>query len=160
ALSSASRAAASSSAPARTRRRAMPVMPTRLAFTAAFIPSHPSSRSRPTVAHVPGAALLSSGAAKPKPARQGLEPAGGEGRGEAGAGPWVGPGSPVKGAGLGLAQIHRVEVHERAHPAWMQHALHLSAQRGDVHRSEEHTSELQSREKLVCRLLLQKTKPP
>src|SRR5690606_6644498 len=65
ALSSASRAAASSSAPSRTRRRAMPVMPTRLAFTAAFIPSHPSSRSRPTVAHVPGAALL--GAVGPAP---------------------------------------------------------------------------------------------
>src|SRR5690606_41828156 len=27
-------------------------------------------------------------------------------------------------------------------------------------RSEEHTSELQSRENLVCRLLLEKTKPP
>src|SRR5690606_40728377 len=28
----------------------------------------------------------------------------------------------------------------------------------DVHRSEEHTSELQSRENLVCRLLLEKKK--
>src|SRR5690606_41791931 len=28
----------------------------------------------------------------------------------------------------------------------------------EVHRSEEHTSELQSRENLVCRLLLEKTK--
>src|SRR3712207_7182311 len=28
----------------------------------------------------------------------------------------------------------------------------------DVHRSEEHTSELQSRQYLVCRLLLEKTK--
>src|SRR5690606_42166048 len=31
-------------------------------------------------------------------------------------------------------------------------------QRGEVLRSEEHTSELQSREKLVCRLLLEKKK--
>src|SRR5690606_24277138 len=30
---------------------------------------------------------------------------------------------------------------------------------GRVHRSEEHTSELQSRENLVCRLLLEKKKP-
>src|SRR5690606_35157812 len=30
--------------------------------------------------------------------------------------------------------------------------------RGERHRSEEHTSELQSREKLVCRLLLEKEK--
>src|SRR5690606_40857799 len=29
----------------------------------------------------------------------------------------------------------------------------------DTYRSEEHTSELQSREKLVCRLLLEKKKP-
>src|SRR6266700_8118772 len=28
----------------------------------------------------------------------------------------------------------------------------------EIHRSEEHTSELQSRENLVCRLLLEKTK--
>src|SRR5690606_42058387 len=32
------------------------------------------------------------------------------------------------------------------------------ARGGDPHRSEEHTSELQSREKLVCRLLLEKKK--
>src|SRR5690606_42102251 len=38
--------------------------------------------------------------------------------------------------------------------------LHVCAQppEGDGHRSEEHTSELQSRENLVCRLLLEKKK--
>src|SRR3712207_7312231 len=33
-------------------------------------------------------------------------------------------------------------------------------ERGDVARSEEHTSELQSRQYLVCRLLLEKKNPP
>src|SRR5258707_1593707 len=32
-------------------------------------------------------------------------------------------------------------------------------QQGESNRSEEHTSELQSRQYLVCRLLLEKTKP-
>src|SRR5690606_26749550 len=32
-------------------------------------------------------------------------------------------------------------------------------EQGDLERSEEHTSELQSRENLVCRLLLEKKKP-
>src|SRR5690606_39756418 len=35
---------------------------------------------------------------------------------------------------------------------------HLGKERRQVIRSEEHTSELQSREKLVCRLLLEKKK--
>src|SRR5207302_11445511 len=35
---------------------------------------------------------------------------------------------------------------------------HERAPRGEVGRSEEHTSELQSRENLVCRLLLEKKK--
>src|SRR3712207_8164153 len=34
----------------------------------------------------------------------------------------------------------------------------LARHRGDDHRSEEHTSELQSRQYLVCRLLLEKKK--
>src|SRR5690606_41632154 len=34
----------------------------------------------------------------------------------------------------------------------------LAARRAPAHRSEEHTSELQSRENLVCRLLLEKKK--
>src|SRR2546430_12098841 len=37
-----------------------------------------------------------------------------------------------------------------ANPSWVSHAL----------RSEEHTSELQSQSNLVCRLLLEKKKPP
>src|SRR5690606_39884379 len=38
------------------------------------------------------------------------------------------------------------------------HDLGAPADRGRPRRSEEHTSELQSREKLVCRLLLEKQK--
>src|SRR5258707_5521135 len=37
-------------------------------------------------------------------------------------------------------------------------AGHIGADLGDDHRSEEHTSELQSRQYLVCRLLLEKKK--
>src|SRR3712207_7291711 len=37
-------------------------------------------------------------------------------------------------------------------------ALRLRLERGHDHRSEEHTSELQSRQYLVCRLLLEKKK--
>src|SRR5690606_39617008 len=37
---------------------------------------------------------------------------------------------------------------------------HLELWHGDGDRSEEHTSELQSRENLVCRLLLEKKKSP
>src|SRR5207302_4403389 len=51
------------------------------------------------------------------------------------------------------------QIRER-HPALLL-ALLLGALRGAavVERSEEHTSELQSRENLVCRLLLEKKKP-
>src|SRR5690606_16613271 len=35
---------------------------------------------------------------------------------------------------------------------------HIDARTMEIHRSEEHTSELQSRENLVCRLLLEKKK--
>src|SRR6266511_4078757 len=38
------------------------------------------------------------------------------------------------------------------------HRIHLVAQHDAPPRSEEHTSELQSRENLVCRLLLEKKK--
>src|SRR3712207_7371578 len=38
------------------------------------------------------------------------------------------------------------------------HAVRGRPRRGDVGRSEEHTSELQSRQYLVCRLLLEKKK--
>src|SRR3712207_8351084 len=60
------------------------------------------------------------------------------------------------GAGLHLAEDHRavrlaqheVELTPGAPPVARQHR----------HRSEEHTSELQSRQYLVCRLLLEKKK--
>src|SRR2546428_4169010 len=40
----------------------------------------------------------------------------------------------------------------------VQHQRHVAAQQPHVDRSEEHTSELQSRSDLVCRLLLEKKK--
>src|SRR2546422_1670805 len=45
----------------------------------------------------------------------------------------------------------------KAHPPYQEIAIRL-ARRGYVVRSEEHTSELQSRLHLVCRLLLEKKK--
>src|SRR5207302_5006030 len=51
---------------------------------------------------------------------------------------------------------------EADHGAWIvdvHHRMHPSTKNPDgEHRSEEHTSELQSRENLVCRLLLEKKK--
>src|SRR2546430_7301319 len=39
------------------------------------------------------------------------------------------------------------------------HTVNIESKgRGDIHRSEEHTSELQSQSNLVCRLLLEKKK--
>src|SRR5215475_6976516 len=43
-------------------------------------------------------------------------------------------------------------------PAWRRSDRRNRSARGRACRSEEHTSELQSREKLVCRLLLEKKK--
>src|SRR3712207_8961665 len=65
------------------------------------------------------------------------------------------------------AHVHRVGDHEpaEAHLPAQQPAEHLGRQRAGRargvecrHRSEEHTSELQSRQYLVCRLLLEKKK--
>src|SRR2546427_2560730 len=50
------------------------------------------------------------------------------------------------------------DIGERGLPAWhgwLNRGLHA---RLDAHRSEEHTSELQSQSNLVCRLLLEKKK--
>src|SRR5690606_41775077 len=62
-------------------------------------------------------------------------------------------------AGLGLRRRHQ-PPHRPAHRQG--HGAHLAAPPGHRHpapdRSEEHTSELQSRENLVCRLLLEKKK--
>src|SRR5690349_23141538 len=63
-------------------------------------------------------------------------------------------------AGAGLHQLTGAALpllrlgapHVRIHPALVAAALHVQA------RSEEHTSELQSRRDLVCRLLLEKKK--
>src|SRR5690606_42088265 len=61
-----------------------------------------------------------------------------------------------------LQQRHVVPLTERnQHPldaARLHRDLPVAQHRGDVDRSEEHTSELQSRENLVCRLLLEKKK--
>src|SRR5690606_41468777 len=55
---------------------------------------------------------------------------------------------PLFGEGLGgAARQHFDAAHTRGHAAFTDHA---------ELRSEEHTSELQSRENLVCRLLLEK----
>src|SRR5260370_14523650 len=55
---------------------------------------------------------------------------------------------------------HAVLPPPLAHPAILRHALpHALAEDGRM-RSEEHTSELQSHLNLVCRLLLEKKKPP
>src|SRR3712207_7066198 len=63
-------------------------------------------------------------------------------------------------ARVGLVEEHDVGVeHERARePGALAHAARELV-RHLVRRSEEHTSELQSRQYLVCRLLLEK-KPP
>src|SRR5690606_40464714 len=67
--------------------------------------------------------------------------------------------------GVALAQLHA--LHHRSHFGIRQAAREpILQQRGDQRltldqkhlRSEEHTSELQSRENLVCRLLLEKKK--
>src|SRR2546427_6088777 len=55
---------------------------------------------------------------------------------------------------------HQVEDEARCfvYPAADDAALHLAREALRFHRSEEHTSELQSQSNLVCRLLLEKKK--
>src|SRR3712207_7390758 len=48
--------------------------------------------------------------------------------------------------------------HEQGEEACQPHHQHAADDNGHVDRSEEHTSELQSRQYLVCRLLLEKKK--
>src|SRR3712207_7191749 len=55
---------------------------------------------------------------------------------------------------VGCGDVDRV----RTHPAASEPLADREDQRGCVARSEEHTSELQSRQYLVCRLLLEKKK--
>src|SRR5438270_6053745 len=54
----------------------------------------------------------------------------------------------------------RAQMRHEARDVGEPHALHfpVAAARLDRHRSEEHTSELQSQSNLVCRLLLEKKK--
>src|SRR5690606_41887070 len=62
-------------------------------------------------------------------------------------------------AGLGIDDIDVTEINEAFAPVPMSWAEELGADMAKVNpngRSEEHTSELQSREKRVCRQLLQK----
>src|SRR3712207_8329818 len=54
-------------------------------------------------------------------------------------------------AGMGLGRAHERHVELAGHD----HVVHVGGPR-----SEEHTSELQSRQYLVCRLLLEKKKNP
>src|SRR2546421_4086565 len=56
----------------------------------------------------------------------------------------------------GAPRVHPAGV--LALPAWRTHGGQLGRTSGRMHRSEEHTSELQSRSDLVCRLLLEKKK--
>src|SRR5690606_40696708 len=78
---------------------------------------------------------------------------------------------PISAAGahrpLLLDEVHEDVVAERLGrgeegpaPVHLRELLdeRLQVRRGVEHRSEEHTSELQSRENLVCRLLLEKKK--
>src|SRR3712207_7083728 len=61
-----------------------------------------------------------------------------------------------------LARAHQDELgprHAHADPRERRHGIVLALPGRDLrHRSEEHTSELQSRQYLVCRLLLEKKK--
>src|SRR2546427_6513862 len=61
---------------------------------------------------------------------------------------------PISGAGDAPPLGHR--RHQRDHPGLRD--TDLPPGQAGVHRSEEHTSELQSQSNLVCRLLLEKKK--
>src|SRR5690606_42018787 len=76
-----------------------------------------------------------------------------------------GPARAVRGERPAAARGRRGRAaapHQRAAPALRRHHArsdqHLHRHHGVGGRSEEHTSELQSRENLVCRLLLEKKK--
>src|SRR5258707_10730597 len=51
-------------------------------------------------------------------------------------------------------------IHPRKLPLWKRNCSRRSIPARAISRSEEHTSELQSRQYLVCRLLLEKKKHP
>src|SRR2546422_2977221 len=60
---------------------------------------------------------------------------------------------------ISLEDFHRLEQQQAA-LAELPLAVARALEKGDWPRSEEHTSELQSRLQLVCRLLLEKKKKP
>src|SRR2546430_650751 len=64
------------------------------------------------------------------------------------------PGAQLRSSGLGADA--RPQAHEGRNPAGAPIVSHRSWI--ESHRSEEHTSELQSQSNLVCRLLLEKKK--
>src|SRR5690606_19197175 len=72
----------------------------------------------------------------------------------------------IRDVTVAAMQLDRVGAHplghfggeELRHRRFLQRRQSSIAQRGRMQRSEEHTSELQSRENLVCRLLLEKKK--
>src|SRR5690606_40703926 len=61
------------------------------------------------------------------------------------------------GAGADLARVRRQLAQQQLEQGGL--AAAVGADQADAVRSEEHTSELQSRENLVCRLLLEKKTP-
>src|SRR5258708_11326066 len=63
-------------------------------------------------------------------------------------------------AGVPIVPIVFATSRRRVLPSWDRFHLALPFGRGVFLRSEEHTSELQSPDHLVCRLLLEKKKPP
>src|SRR3712207_7811618 len=71
-------------------------------------------------------------------------------------------GDDARAAAGGAVELHELEVEERGdllHRAVQLRGEAAADAAGPVGRSEEHTSELQSRQYLVCRLLLEKKKP-
>src|SRR5690606_41145410 len=82
-----------------------------------------------------------------------LDPGTGRGTGTQGQGPWPGDWGPrqMHGAGTGAESDGIIFGHGR----WAG-SVHLTGSWPTGPRSEEHTSELQSRENRVCRLLLEK----
>src|SRR3712207_8071799 len=69
-----------------------------------------------------------------------------------------GRGDPDRPRLLDVRHDHHLRPDPRKHPADAARFVRDARQRLDLGRSEEHTSELQSRQYLVCRLLLEKKK--
>src|SRR3712207_7164730 len=70
----------------------------------------------------------------------------------------VDDGQPAARVGVPRVELGGGERVHHGPPDWVGPRVHLEAVLAQVDRSEEHTSELQSRQYLVCRLLLEKKK--